>query len=249
MDLSYSFNDMELHLIGTRVLPSSTVAHTAASPNALNILDILLSCLEAGKAYLDTILAIPSSQYRLFSFIEWMRLPYVILKISKLSFPSSHFTNAHWDVLAAQERVRLELCLESLCYRLQTLTTCKDPNHSAPDFYSSIKLILEHTRNWYLRRTRLPFGEDSANADQEDSPLEVIRDPNEATGSLASTHHDSPEQRESGTRHAIADIDVPENSETIFPGMNVADVDGLLDNFDDAFWTSNLFETSNLSDV
>ncbi|KAI4154546.1 MAG: hypothetical protein LQ341_000329 [Variospora aurantia] len=245
LDLSYNFYDMVLHIIGTQLQPSTGITHSSGPTSTISLLDILLSCLEAGKAYLDTILCIPSSQYHYFSFIVWMRLPYVLLKLSKLCFPSEHFAAMRWDVAAARDRVRLELCLESLCYRLQTLTTFNGLSQTQPDFFSSIKLIMEHTRNWYMRKSISPDGKKTMEAGQaEYSPLEVIRDPYES-GSTAPMSDNTPAQMSDVGMHPNIEEGVQEGHDNMFSAMNTfADLDGLMDNFDHAFWTSNAFDAS-----
>ncbi|KAL8918835.1 MAG: hypothetical protein Q9172_005249 [Xanthocarpia lactea] len=250
LDLSYNFYDMVLHIIGTQLQPSTNITHSSGPTNTISLLDILLSCLEAGKAYLDTILCIPSSQYHYFSFIVWMRLPYVLLKLSKLCFPSEHFTAMRWDVAAARDRVRLELCLESLCYRLQTLTTFNGLSQTQPDFFSSIKLIMEHTRNWYMRKSTSPDGKKSTEVEQaEYSPLEVIRDPYES-GSTAPTSNNTPAQMSDVGMHPNIEEGVQDGHDNMFSAMNTfADLDGLMDNFDDAFWTSNAFDASMFTEL
>ena len=251
MDLSYEFNRMELHSVGIRLSPASPGNAPAPITSANNTyqFDLLLSCLEAGKAYLDTVLAVPRAQYRLFSFIEWMRLPNVLLMISTLSFPSAKYSNTTWDVLVAQERVRLELYIESLCYRMQSLTTYNGTTQTQPDIFLSLKLILERTRAWYSRKTRTHNEENRESDAIEDSPLEIIRDPHERDGagsSAASVQYKSPEETGSAMHHATAagneSHSVPQAA---FPDIaDFADMDGFLDNIDDTFWTSNLFDAA-----
>ena len=242
---------MELHSVGTRLSPTSPGNASAPITSANNTyqFDLLLSCLEAGKAYLDTILAVPRAQYRLFSFIEWMRLPNVLLMISTLSFPSAIYSNTTWDVLIAQERVRLELYIESLCYRMQSLTTYNGTTQTQPDIFLSLKLILERTRAWYSRKTHTRNEENKESDANEDSPLEIIRDPHErdeAGSSAASVQYKSPEETGSVTHHATAAAheghSVPQAA---FPDIaDFADIDGFMDNIDDTFWTSNLFDAA-----
>lgn len=156
---------MSLHDLGTRLDSGST-----ANPNHINI---LLNSFEAGKKFLDSLLAIPSSQYHLISFVEWMRLPYILIILSKLSFPSeSHIPG--WDVRVAQDRVRLDLYLESLCYRMQNLTTFKRPAQPLPDFWLSMNMIMEKTKTWYIRKTKPTT--DGFKADEE-SPFEHLQNP------------------------------------------------------------------------
>ena len=256
MDLSYEFNQMELHSVGIRLSPTSLGSTPAPITSANNTyqFDLLLSCLEASKAYLDTILAVPRAQYRLFSFIEWMRLPNVLLMICTLSFPSEKYSNTTWDVLIAQERVCLELYLESLCYRMQSLTTYNGTTQPQPDIFLSLKLILERTRAWYSRKTHGPNEGNRESDAIEDSPLEIIRDPHErdeAGSRAASAQYKSPEETSSVREHAAAAVNEDHGiPQATFPNIaNFADMDGFLDNIDDTFWTSNLFDAAMFSDM
>ena len=53
------------------------------------------------------------------------------MTIARLCMPADAHTAAGWDVKAAQERVRLDLCLESFCYRMQGLSTFGKENGKA----------------------------------------------------------------------------------------------------------------------
>lgn len=139
---------MQLHSVGLRTIPSSFQPSTS-NPIQLNA---LLSTLEAGKRFLDLLMAFPVSDYHLISFSEWMRLPYVVMTISRLSIPSEAHTAAQWDVKAAQDRVRLDLYLESLCYRMQGLSTFDKRKQPHPDFWCAMRMIMDLTRSWYCRK-------------------------------------------------------------------------------------------------
>ncbi|ERF73018.1 hypothetical protein EPUS_07112 [Endocarpon pusillum Z07020] len=259
MDLSYAFVDMELHSVGIRMgaSPASSILPSNTPPANRYRFDLLLSCLEAGKAYLDTLLATPISHYSLFSFIEWMRLPYVLIIVSKLSFPSDSYADTHWDIRTAQEQVRLDLYLESLCYRMSSITTFNAASQPLPDFFLSLRMILERTRHWYVRKTRVASVGDAANTAatgdlaDEDSPLEVIRDPHEGTTTGAPTQHHSPAEQTSEPPGKPAPVPTAGMSEatqaqveaTQFPAMaGFEEMDDFMGNIDDTFWTSRLFD-------
>jgi hypothetical protein len=241
---------MELHSVGLNMAPS--LAENAeilpARSADMDQFNILLSCLDAGKAYLDNILSFPPTQYRLFSFVEWMRLPYVLLIISKLASSNDSRVAAHWNIRTAQERVRLDLYLESLCYRMQSITTYSRPSQPYPDFFACIKIILERTRHWYVHKTRPNTETTHEGAQTEDSPLENIQDP-------------YPQSRSSGggdgggmQRHVSNEVNhtgqqpiggVTESPAT--PLLDMADFEyAFLDN---AFWTSCEFEPSMFPEV
>jgi hypothetical protein len=148
--LSFLFTEMQLHSVGLRTLPP-TAQPSAANPTQLNA---LLSSLEAGKRFLDLLMAFPVSDYHLISFSEWMRLPSVVMTMARLSIPSEAHAAAQWDVKAAQDRVRLDLYLESLCYRMQSLSTFEKAKQPHPDFWWAMRMIMDLTRSWYCRKTQ-----------------------------------------------------------------------------------------------
>ncbi|KAF2196697.1 hypothetical protein GQ43DRAFT_382687 [Delitschia confertaspora ATCC 74209] len=150
-ELSYNLAQMELHSIGLHALVNLDDSSGRSNASHLNV---LLSCLEAGRAFLDNLLALPTSDYHLISSAEWLRIPFVLMTLAKLAFPSADLTKAQWDVKAAQDRVRLDLYLESLCYRMQSLTAFSPPVQTHPDFWLAMKMIMDMTRGWYSRKIR-----------------------------------------------------------------------------------------------
>jgi hypothetical protein len=88
------------------------------------------------------------------SFAEWMRLPTVIMTIAKLCMPTDAHAAAGWDVKAAQDRVRFDLCLDSLCYRMQTLSTYDKTKQPHPDFWYVMRFIIDLTKTWYIRKIK-----------------------------------------------------------------------------------------------
>ncbi|KAJ4374900.1 hypothetical protein N0V83_001978 [Neocucurbitaria cava] len=117
-------------------------------------LKALLTALEAGKRFLDALLSFPAYDYHIISFSEWMRLPTVIMTVAKLCMPTDAHIAIGWDFKAAQERVRLDLCLESLCYRMQSLSTYDKRKQPHPDFWYAMRFINDLTRTWYIRKIR-----------------------------------------------------------------------------------------------
>lgn len=208
----------------------------------------MYSCLDAGKSFLDTCLACSLDQYRTFSFVEWMRLPIVLLSIAKLSFENDRFTAAGWDPQSARSHVRLDLYLESLCYRMQSLTTFEPPTQTHPDFFLSFKMILERTRQWYGRRTKsLPPANGSSVINDsiclDDSPLERIRDPHGTPLSTSSAPKTvSPptavyQSEGSGCLSQVFDLSV--NGQNLLPDFNGMDDPGTFMSND--FWDSLLY--------
>lgn len=234
---------MELQSICLRMTPGPSISPDIfGAATSSKYLGLLFSCLESGKSYLEKLLSMPTTQYRQLSFIQWMRLPYVLVILSKLSFPSPMHTAAHWDIRGAQERVRLDLYIESLCYRMQSITTSASTLQSQPDFFLSLKMILERTREWYVRKTRSPataVGEGGAN---EESPLEVIRDPHEDGQSApANDVNGSPYHPPHSTTASAETTAYLANTVPSLSGFT--NMDGFFENLDDSFWTSDFFNS------
>lgn len=185
-----------------------------------------------------------------------MRLPYVLVIVSKLSFPSPQHAASQWDTQKAQDRVRLDLYLESLCYRMQSITSSL-PN-AEPDFFATLKLILEKTRHWYMRKTHLATAEDNGEAAAtpatEQSPLEIIQNPHE-NGSQPRYQENKPTYHHSNNlTTTLTPISQPPLASATSPHMNshdpavfnyspdMDDMSSFLAPFDDSFWNSELFD-------
>lgn len=149
LDLSSSFTDMLLHSVALR-----TQTGEPPKVNDSTHLSALVSALEAGKRFFDTMLSFPASEYHLISFCEWMRLPTVIMTVARLCMPSDSHAATGWDVKAAQDRTRLDLYLEALCYRIQSLSTYDKSTQPHPDFWYAMRFIVDLTKTWYLRKIK-----------------------------------------------------------------------------------------------
>jgi hypothetical protein len=150
LTLSSSFTDMLLHNVATR--PAANGEQTSAADSTQ--LNSLLSTLEAGKRFLDALLSFPMDEYHLISFSEWMRLPTVIMTVAKLCMPTNTNIINGWDFKTAQERVRLDLCLEALCYRMQQLSTYDKVKVTHPDFWYAMRFINDLTKAWYMKKIK-----------------------------------------------------------------------------------------------
>lgn len=113
----------------------------------------LLSTLEAGKRFLDTLLSFPVDEYHTISFSEWMRLPTVIMTMAKMCMPNTNIAPG-WDPKTAQDRVRLDLCLEAFCYRMQQLSTYDHAKQTHPDFWYAMRFIHDLTKTWYMKKIK-----------------------------------------------------------------------------------------------
>ncbi|KAF2019808.1 hypothetical protein BU24DRAFT_342753 [Aaosphaeria arxii CBS 175.79] len=149
-EMSYDFSELQLYAVCLR---SGKQVSQAASfdPQQMNA---FFKCLEAAKRFLDTLLDVPVSDYYRFTMPLWMRLPYVIITASRLCIPNDANRAAQWDVKAAQDRLRLDLYLESLSHRMQLLTTYDGIIQKHHDFWCAMRMIMDLTRSWYCNKTR-----------------------------------------------------------------------------------------------
>jgi hypothetical protein len=138
-----------LHSIALRPQPNPETVKTDSTQ-----LRALVTALEAGKRFLDTLLSLSTDEYHLISFSEWMRVPCIIMLVAKICIPADSHTAAGWDVKAAQDLVRLELGLEVLVYRFKSLTTYDKVKNAHTDFWLAMHLIVDFTRTWYIRKTK-----------------------------------------------------------------------------------------------
>jgi hypothetical protein len=139
---------MNLHAIALR---TGTGDIQSLAPNTTQ-LNSLLSTLEAGRRFFDALIAVPVSEYHLLSFSDWMRIPVATLTMSRLCIPGDFHDGVGWDSKAAQDRLRLDLYLESLCYRMQGLSTYDKVKQPHPDFWWALRMIMELFRNWYCQK-------------------------------------------------------------------------------------------------
>lgn len=165
LHLSHSFTEMSLHAVGLRSpSPSSQPGSDFTQINAL------VTCLEAGRRFFDAILQTPVSEYHYISMSEWMRLPLVVITMARICMPSETNATIQWDVTAAQDRCRLDLYLESLCYRMQSLSTYDTVKQNHPDFWAAMRMIMELTRTWYCRKIRTNTATASTQPNKQNLP-------------------------------------------------------------------------------
>ena len=130
---------------------SDITAFPSPLPDSIQ-LESLSACLGAGMKYLDAIIATPTEEFHLITFAEWVSLQHVIIAMANITIPSEKHP-PQWDIKAAQDRLKLNLYLESLCYRMQDLTTFNPPAQPHPDYWISNKVALQSIRSWYKSKT------------------------------------------------------------------------------------------------
>lgn len=136
-------------------------------------LSSLSSQLEAGKNFFDTLVAVPTDSTHLVSFPEWITVPRMVMGMARLSMHSiSH--PVEWSSKDAQDRLRLNLYLDSLCFRMHNLTTYSPPEQPHPDYWTVMKEIMQAVNAWYTRNIK---------AERQSNPASLAMLGTGATGS------------------------------------------------------------------
>ncbi|KAL5117032.1 hypothetical protein ACEQ8H_005119 [Pleosporales sp. CAS-2024a] len=207
LTLSSSFTEMLLHNVALR--PDANEKRPGGMDSTQ--MQSLVCAFEAGKRFLDALLAVPTDEYHLISFPEWMRLPTVIMTVAKMCMPSINNMTPGWDSKTAQDRVRLDVCLEALCYRMQSFSTFDKSKQTHPDFWHAMRFIHDLTRTWFLRKSK-PF----ASAQPA---------PSTATGDAVASEQSGLALATPGSGHALSNPGVDVASMFEHPGSAIDDAD------------------------
>ncbi|KAK4503347.1 hypothetical protein PRZ48_004262 [Zasmidium cellare] len=113
----------------------------------------LSSQLEAGKTFFDTLVAVPTDATHLISFPEWTTVPRMVMDMARLSMSSSSHP-PEWNTKEAQDRIRLNLYLDSLCFKMHNMTTYNPPEQPHPDYWTVMKGIMQAVNAWYVRKMK-----------------------------------------------------------------------------------------------
>ncbi|KAI9703102.1 MAG: hypothetical protein M1820_005974 [Bogoriella megaspora] len=112
----------------------------------------LLRCLRSSKAFFETFFSLPISEYRDMAFAERCRVVLTLTIVAKLCFDIPGFPQ--WDSAWARKEVQFGMIVESLCYRMQELTsTGKSPKPKdaalPPDHFFMMKSVLQILKEVY----------------------------------------------------------------------------------------------------
>ena len=118
----------------------------------------------------------------------------------------------------AQERVRLDLYLESLCYRMQSLTTFDKTRQPHLDSWVLLKQILERISSWYTHKIRLSTEEAATTKDTETLPLAPAITPQLPTNGYEAQDF------------------------VVAPGPEFEDMEKMMNDLGKPFWVSEMFD-------
>lgn len=179
LELSYNFVSMELHSIALRRLRKGPTHGASTRGWESQSIDSLLTCLEAGKKFVEQLLALETSHLASVSFAAWVRLPYVLTVTANLCFPSEEFDTIHWNCRDAQDSLRFDHQVELFCGKMQALTSYNPPAQPRPDFFASLEKVFECAADWYRQHIQGGPEHRPICPDAEKSPLKNIGTPSE----------------------------------------------------------------------
>ncbi|KFZ01378.1 hypothetical protein V500_00788 [Pseudogymnoascus sp. VKM F-4518 (FW-2643)] len=134
--------------------------NAASTPSQL---DVLMACLDSAKCYVETFLSFPLSEYPKLAVPQWWGLvgSVYILYVLSIGTPQVPL----WDVCVAKDKVRLEIYLDLLCYRMQSITGSTTEAPAGRDLFSLMGPIFANVKASYERLKKLP--QTTSSADKE----------------------------------------------------------------------------------
>lgn len=125
-------------------------------------------CLEGMRAFLETFASLAIPEYRDLSFVQWAQLVQVLKLIPTLCFDTHDVPS--WNPAQARKELRVGMILESLCYRMDELTSTNETQQNAnsnpqaesslsastlqPDWFLMFKSVLKILIETYNRQCR-----------------------------------------------------------------------------------------------
>ncbi|KFY26559.1 hypothetical protein V493_04014 [Pseudogymnoascus sp. VKM F-4281 (FW-2241)] len=116
--------------------------------------DVMLACLDSARCYVEAFLSFSLSEYAKLSVPQWWGLIGSIYIIFVLSIGTPQLS--HWDVSVARDKVRLEIYLDLLCYRMQSITGSTIEAPAGRDLFSLMGPIFANVKASYERLKKLP---------------------------------------------------------------------------------------------
>lgn len=125
--------------------------------------DVIMACLDSARSYVETFLSFSLSEYPKLAVPQWWGLigSVYILYVLSIGTPQLPL----WDVCVAREKVRLEIYLDLLCYRMQSITGSTTEAPAGRDLFSLMGPIFANVKASYERLKKLP--QTASSADRE----------------------------------------------------------------------------------
>lgn len=116
--------------------------------------DVLMVCLQAATAFIETFLSLPLTEYPKLSVLQWWGLICNTAFLYRLSLGTPKLQQ--WNVAIARDAARLDLYLDLLCYRMQCITGSTSEIATGKDLFSLMCPIFSNVKNTYERLKKLP---------------------------------------------------------------------------------------------
>lgn len=117
-------------------------------------LDVLKASLDSAKCYVESFLSFPVSEYPKLAVPQWWGLIGSVYILYVLSIGTPQFPL--WDVCVARDKIRLEIYLDLLCYRMQSITGSTTETSAGRDLFSLMAPIFANVKSSYERLKKLP---------------------------------------------------------------------------------------------
>ncbi|KFY38402.1 hypothetical protein V495_06595 [Pseudogymnoascus sp. VKM F-4514 (FW-929)] len=125
--------------------------------------DVTMVCLDSARRYVETFLSFPLSEYPKLAGPQWWGLVGSIYILYVLSVGTPQLPL--WDVCVARDKTRLEIYLDLLCYRMQSITGSTTETPAGRDLFSLMAPIFANVKASYERLKKLP--QTASSVDQE----------------------------------------------------------------------------------
>lgn len=122
--------------------------------NMPNQLDVMMGCLDSAKCYVESFLSCPLSEYPKLAVAQWWGLIGAVYILYVLSIGTPQLPL--WDVCVTRDKVRLEIYLDLLCYRMQSITGSTTEAPAGRDLFSLMCPIFANVKTSYERLKKLP---------------------------------------------------------------------------------------------
>ncbi|KFY62633.1 hypothetical protein V496_04491 [Pseudogymnoascus sp. VKM F-4515 (FW-2607)] len=145
---AYEMGILSKGMVNKERLGGEDVASTSSQ------LDVMMACLESSRCFVETFLSFSLSEYPKLAVPQWWGLigSVYILYVLSIGTPQLPL----WDVCVARDKVRLEIYLDLLCYRMQSITGSTAETPAGRDLYSLMGPIFAHVKASYERLKKLP---------------------------------------------------------------------------------------------
>jgi hypothetical protein len=132
-----------MRIYSISLLPDQSIFDTLQTP--LEHVSSISACLQEAKTLFESLLAVPLSEYRSYSVVEWSRF---ILSVI-VPFQTCVITPTVPGWTDSHEKLPFGVYLESLSFRMGELSKTDEDNTGPPDIFCMFKSVLKVVREMY----------------------------------------------------------------------------------------------------